>query len=373
MPKHIKRLIFIFVVFAILALAAKIYFVPASFWVYGHYRARSVTEIASDAPMYRGSHYCQSCHRQQFAEWSAGAHRIVTARGMRHGVICEDCHGPAGRHPLLGKPPPPRVLDTHKAIMYSRYNRVTGKMRVPKNTVALCTQCHEKMAGRPTVALPQIVVATHARSQQCAACHNPHTPAIVFPAVATEMLAGSAAAGKAQSAQCAACHGAGGMSLGPAFPDLAGQQPAYLVAALKAYKRGARKAPIMNGVAAALDNKEIANLAAYFSGLSRPASPAAHPLPAALARKARGEACGICHGEGGISRNPAVPSLAGQKEAYLASALEAYRSGTRKEPLMARVAGHLSPAEIKELAAFYSGLPWQAGNASSALFKVGAR
>ncbi len=75
-------------------------------------------------------------------------------------------------------------------------------------------------------------------------------------------------AGQEQAATvCASCHGVNGVSVADGFPNLAGQKGAYLVSALKAYRAGARKAPIMNNMAANLSDHDIENLAAYFSGL----------------------------------------------------------------------------------------------------------
>ncbi len=354
MPKHVVRLLVLLAAFAVIAIAAKIYFVPRSYWVYGDYRAKSVSEIASDAPMYRGSKYCQSCHHREFSEWSTGVHRIMRMDGRRVGVICEDCHGPAGRHPLVGKPPLV-AKDTHERLMDARYNLVTGKMRVPKNSLALCPQCHQKIAGRPAM-MPQVVMSVHAGKQQCIACHNPHTPGIVFPAVAKEMLAGLPATGKAASTQCAACHGASGTSISPAFPNLAGQHRAYLVAALEDYKTGKRKSAIMNAVAKPLKKRDISNLAAYFASLPRQTPTTPEVTASTDARKAQEEACQNCHGGNGVSQFASVPDLAGQKEAYLANALNAYHTGARRESLMSRVAHYLTTTDIKELAAYYAHL-----------------
>ncbi|GAB0115453.1 c-type cytochrome [Acidisoma sp. C75] len=69
--------------------------------------------------------------------------------------------------------------------------------------------------------------------------------------------------------------------------------------------------------------------------------------------------CASCHGQGGISSSPNFPNLAGQKEGYLVNALEAYKNGTRHGStagLMIGIAGQLSDADIKALAAYYAGL-----------------
>lgn len=82
--------------------------------------------------------------------------------------------------------------------------------------------------------------------------------------------AGDAAAGKAKAAACAGCHGANGKSANPAFPNLAGQNAAYLESAIKAYKTGQRtggQTSMMVGMVAPLSDADISNLAAYFSSL----------------------------------------------------------------------------------------------------------
>ena len=81
-------------------------------------------------------------------------------------------------------------------------------------------------------------------------------------------VAGDAKAGKTKSAACAACHGPKGINATGGFPNLAGQNEVYVVTALKAYRAKTRKADIMNTIAGALDDQDIANLAAYYRGLS---------------------------------------------------------------------------------------------------------
>lgn len=91
--------------------------------------------------------------------------------------------------------------------------------------------------------------------------------ALTLATAANVAVAGDAAAGKAKSATCAGCHGAAGISAAPNFPNLAGQKEAYLVKQLKDFKSGARKDPMMAGMAAPLSDADIANLAAYYSSL----------------------------------------------------------------------------------------------------------
>ena len=69
-------------------------------------------------------------------------------------------------------------------------------------------------------------------------------------------------------AMCIGCHGIPGYKT--AFPDvyhvpkIAGQSPAYIVAALKAYKSGERSHPSMRGIAATLTEENMKELADYY-------------------------------------------------------------------------------------------------------------
>jgi len=83
---------------------------------------------------------------------------------------------------------------------------------------------------------------------------------------------GDAAAGKTKAATCGACHGADGYSAIPGYPHLAGQDAAYMVAQLKAFKSGERKggnAAIMAPMTAALSEQDMMDLAAYYKSLGK--------------------------------------------------------------------------------------------------------
>ncbi len=69
-------------------------------------------------------------------------------------------------------------------------------------------------------------------------------------------------------AVCSACHGTDGNSVITANPKLAGQHPEYLVKQLTEFKSGKRANAVMSGMASALSDEDMKNLAAYFSNLS---------------------------------------------------------------------------------------------------------
>lgn len=76
------------------------------------------------------------------------------------------------------------------------------------------------------------------------------------------------APGKDKTATCAACHGELGVSAAANWPSLAGQHRDYLEHALREYKSGARKDPVMGAQAAGLSDEDIEILAAYFAAQS---------------------------------------------------------------------------------------------------------
>ena len=89
--------------------------------------------------------------------------------------------------------------------------------------------------------------------------------AVLLAAAAPALASGDAEVGKKKSTPCQACHGANGMSVSPEFPNLAGQHPDYLAAALRHYKNGRRKNAIMQPQATNLTERDIADLTAYFA------------------------------------------------------------------------------------------------------------
>ncbi len=88
-------------------------------------------------------------------------------------------------------------------------------------------------------------------------------------------------------------------------------------------------------------------LAALLSGAGS-ASAQEVAAPAGIA------ACQACHGPNGISGSGDIPNLAAQKAPYIVKQLTAFKAGTRKNDLMAAIAGQLSEADIKAYAAYWS-------------------
>ena len=73
-----------------------------------------------------------------------------------------------------------------------------------------------------------------------------------------------------------------------------------------------------------------------------------------VAGQKKSQTCAACHGPDGNSAAPDFPRLAGQYYDYLLRAIAEYKSGARKNPIMAPTAANLSVRDIEDLAAYYS-------------------
>ncbi len=160
-------------------------------------------------------------------------------------------------------------------------------------------------------------------------------------------------AGKAATANCAGCHGETGVSKTPGMPNLVGFDPKYFVAAMNAYKSGQRKHDMMKSLAAGIRDADLNNIALYYA-LQKPAR-AQTPAPGdEAAGKVAAAACAGCHGDEGVSGNPATPSLAGQDAQYFAAAMRAYKDGSRKDATMKGLVAAVDDRAVRNMAAFYA-------------------
>jgi cytochrome c553 len=193
------------------------------------------------------------------------------------------------------------------------------------------------------------------------------------PGEPMEQLAADHLTPRAVVEVCSRCHGAGGTGRGVgAFPKIAGQRPAYLLATLNAYAEGRRYSGIMEPIAAGLTRDELQAAAEYYARLapvpSHPLTPPAHLVAEGerIAREGLPErdipACISCHGPGQPRPNPNYPALAGQYAQYLKIQLELFkndnRGGTAYRDVMHQVAHQLDPEHIDAVAAYFASLPW---------------
>ena len=341
MPKHIVRLVLLLVALGVFAVVARNLLVDKSFYRYGHYRGDAVVEIARDKPKLQGNAYCLSCHDEQVAQWTAGVHN---RRDLGKAVKCEVCHGPGGGR------------DRAQGYMHAAtgpQHPTNLKLSSPTDSRALCTLCHEKMAGRPKQQA-QISIEDHAGTQQCTLCHNPHSPRTFVGALAQTAQTGDAAMGKDKAQSCVRCHGEGGVGVSGAGPALAGQNPDYLAATIKAYKAGERDDATMKALLRKVPETDYPDIVAYYAGLKCD-TPQGAADRAVATREAGASLCVNCQGNNGISAAQLAPNINGQSRAYLVDSLKAYASGDRTHVVMSALTKGMSDADVEKLADYYAG------------------
>jgi len=160
--------------------------------------------------------------------------------------------------------------------------------------------------------------------------------------------------GKAVSYTCLGCHGIEGYKNAyPMYsvPELRGQNPDYLAIALHGYRDGDRAHITMHSQTESLSEQDMVDVAAFLAGTPLKSSGKAEGTPPQSA-----QLCVSCHGVDGIAVAPIYPSLAGQHEDYIVRALNEYKHGGRKNPVMKQFAGNLKDEDIEQIAAYFSKL-----------------
>ncbi len=186
---------------------------------------------------------------------------------------------------------------------------------------------------------------------------------------------------------CITCHGADGKGIAAGgFPRLAGLPAEYIAKQLHDFRSGARQNPLMQPIAGALSEDEIAAVARAYSERPRVnvlRLPAVQPAPGSgawIALRGAWERnipeCTLCHGPSGVGVGASFPPLAGQSAAYIEPQLKAWRGskrvagrngrkGTpeveptrRNDPnaLMRHIAEDLTTDEISAVAEYFAGL-----------------
>ncbi|MDH5178820.1 MAG: c-type cytochrome [Gammaproteobacteria bacterium] len=171
-------------------------------------------------------------------------------------------------------------------------------------------------------------------------------------------------AGRERALLCGYCHGEDGNSVKADVPNLAGQNPVYLLQQINKFAVGERKDFVMNSLAGKFSAEEQINLAIFYS--TQQIKPV--KVDQRLAGKGQAlymERCQTCHGENAHGM-AGFARLAGQKEGYLSMTLRRFRDGNamrgkinaakRHSPEMESVAKGLSDQDIERLAAYLAQL-----------------
>lgn len=161
-------------------------------------------------------------------------------------------------------------------------------------------------------------------------------------------------AGKKAVFFCANCHGEDGNSKQGEVPNLAGQNPYYLLEQIRKFSTGQRRDPFMQGLMKVLSDDDRINIAVHYADMSALSAGKAASLSG---RDLYAKNCVRCHGEQARGGEK-FPRLAGQQPEYLVKSLTRYRnrSGERMDTLMLASTTFLKDADIQALAAYLSAM-----------------
>ena len=344
----------------------------------------------ADVPLFEatlvGSKVCLGCHSVLADTFS---HTMMGRLQSQGKLQCETCHGPGSAHvrsigcaachgdggitirpgfPSLVGQSPEYLVAAMKAYVTGQRNHVMMKTLLSglgdaeiSNIAVYYARQTPARATTPPVGDP---AAGKAATGLCANCHGERGISVspVFPSLAgqdalylADALRAYKDGSRNKTVACAGCHGEGGISKNPGIPSLVGQSPDYLVAAMKAYVSGRRKNAVMKALLAGVGDVELNGIAHFYTAQA-PARAQTPPIGDAAAGRAASAACAGCHGEQGVSANPAWPSLAGQDARYLVEALKNYKDGSRSDEIMNGMAAALDERTMNDIAGYYASL-----------------
>ncbi len=160
---------------------------------------------------------------------------------------------------------------------------------------------------------------------------------------------------------CVYCHGTAGNSVNPDIPNLAEQNPAYLIAQMRQFADGQRKdeyVGVMQKLARTFTPSEEVTIALYFSSMPLTRRPAVNGGLAARGAPIFAQHCAACHGASAMGRGE-YPRIAGQQPKYVLRTLRNFRKHAASRPsvVMSSATANLTDTDFKALAAYVASLP----------------
>lgn len=218
------------------------------------------------------------------------------------------------------------------------------------------------MAKRIRVALATLLVSTFIALPVTSQSAPVHTPAQLNARLADvqndpRQVEAMYKSGGKVAAFCANCHGAGGNSHNPEIPNLAGQNPAYLLEQMRQFADGTRRNEFMQGMIKALSIDEKVGMVIFYSKQAVSHKQSANAALVSAGQSYYGKTCVQCHGAEGRGKEN-IPRIAGQQLNYLNGTLTNYRNGTnlRKNPMMAASTRQMTDADIAAASAYVSSM-----------------
>ncbi len=240
--------------------------------------------------------------------------------GATVAALCEECHGDKGISTTEGVP---SLAGQQPAYLIVSTQEYKSGSRGHEDKV-------DMLAGLGQVDIEKMAMYFAAQS-------GPAREAAPF---------GDPDAGKAASAGCGKCHGARGVSHDPMTPSLAGQEPVYLVNAIKAYRDHER---VDEADMPERTDEQIKDLAAYYSIQNLDAS-----VQGELSGQEMAAKCDRCHNPPSGDRKANIPALRGQSHDYLVKAMKEYRGEDRDNSMMHKMSSRYSDEMIEAIAHYYA-------------------
>lgn len=162
-------------------------------------------------------------------------------------------------------------------------------------------------------------------------------------------------AGKERAFVCKFCHGEDGNSTRDYIPNLAEQNPKYLLEQFEMFANKQRDNKIMSELAKALTDEDRINISLYYFSQKAKPTPAISTEAAASGAKIFQARCSTCHGDNGHGKEK-LPRIASQPTEYLKRTLNNYRTspGFRSASPMQAIVGTLNESEQDLVTSFIS-------------------
>lgn len=249
------------------------------------------------------------------------------AAGKTAAAACAACHGADGNAATAGMP---SLAGQHRDYLIAT-------MQAYKDGARKHAAMNAQMAGVDAVTLQNLAAYYAAQPLRAVA----------------RKVSGDVTAGERLSAACGSCHGLQGHTIDARTPALAGQDPQYLVASMKAYRDGSRRHDEKKALLVAMSDAQLGHIAAYYAAQT----PRQDQAPTTLSALEWAERCDRCHGPGAVNPNMVVPRIEGQQREYLAHVLRDYRAGKRHQSTMHTMGMPLTDGDIEAIAEYYAALP----------------